>query len=241
MNIASPSTEASVEHMFDAIAPKYDFFSDLISFGLVRFWRRQVLRQLKKKMTVLDLGCGTGSLTFMAAKRLGGGGHIVGVDVSKQMLSIARQRSQKRNKDGCIECSIEFIHQTVQTHLENHPNAYDRIISAFMLRSLGQAPDLVLVKIYQALKEGGKIALIDMTEPENLWVRHLWKFHMNTSGLIFGKIIFGRKYPANFLVESAQGFARPRDFLEKLKAQGFRNVCARQYFFGNVWLYEAVK
>ena len=53
--------------------------------------------------------------------------------------------------------------------------------------------------------------------------------------------IFGRKYPARFLVESAQGFVRPGEFLAKLKAQGFRDVCAKQYFFGNVWLYEAVK
>src|SRR5438105_213149 len=91
-----PSPEPdSIRQIFDGMAPKYNIFNRLTSFGLDRRWRRKALEPLKKGMRVLDLGCGTGDLCLEAAKRLGHDGEVTGVDFSAKMLEVARRRYEK--------------------------------------------------------------------------------------------------------------------------------------------------
>jgi SAM-dependent methyltransferase len=73
---------------------------------------------------VLDVGCGTGSTTVAAARRLAAPGQCVGVDISDQMLTAARARAAR---DGA---RASFIHGDAQDH-PFEPATFDTIISRF--------------------------------------------------------------------------------------------------------------
>ena len=61
-----PGDPAAVEQLFDAVAPRYDRLNDVLSFGLHRQWKRQLVRALKPVSGEhwLDLCCGTGDLAL---------------------------------------------------------------------------------------------------------------------------------------------------------------------------------
>ena len=71
-----------VQDMFSDIAPKYDFFNDVISFGMHRGWKKFVVEKtaLKEGDTALDLCTGTGDIAFKLAKEVGEQGKVIGLD-----------------------------------------------------------------------------------------------------------------------------------------------------------------
>jgi SAM-dependent methyltransferase len=71
---------------------------------------------------LLDVGCGTGSTTLAAARRLGAQGRCVGIDISEPMLAAARSRAEREGLPAT------FIRANAQTHAFE-PAAFDRIIS----------------------------------------------------------------------------------------------------------------
>ncbi|TML00556.1 MAG: methyltransferase domain-containing protein, partial [Actinobacteria bacterium] len=86
----SAPPEADIRAMFDSVARRYDVVNALLSFGLDRRWRRAVARSLAVRPgdIVLDLGCGTGGLGRLLAGRC----EVVGLDLSVEMLKVARRR-----------------------------------------------------------------------------------------------------------------------------------------------------
>lgn len=84
------------EHEFDA-PRRYDVVSAVSFLGL----HRQVFRRLARLAapepgcTVLDVGCGTGALTWPVAELVGRGGHVVGIDPAAAMLDHARSANRR--------------------------------------------------------------------------------------------------------------------------------------------------
>jgi SAM-dependent methyltransferase len=74
---------------------------------------------------VLDVGCGSGSTTFAAAKRLGKQGAAVGVDISAPMLEVAEQRALRERVDNAT-----FVNADAQTYAFE-PQRFDAVISRF--------------------------------------------------------------------------------------------------------------
>jgi ubiquinone/menaquinone biosynthesis C-methylase UbiE len=71
---------------------------------------------------VLDIGCGTGSTTIAAARRLGAKGHCIGIDISEPMIAAARARAEREG------ASASFIQADAQIHAFE-PASFDMIIS----------------------------------------------------------------------------------------------------------------
>src|SRR4051812_7146393 len=96
--MAQPDTiaqPADVRAMFDRIAPEYDRFNALASFGLHQSWRDAMVREIPVGAKVLDIATGTGDVAFMARAR---GHEVVGLDFSERMISLARSK----DKEGAI-------------------------------------------------------------------------------------------------------------------------------------------
>ncbi|OLT12923.1 SAM-dependent methyltransferase [Pseudonocardia sp. CNS-139] len=73
---------------------------------------------------VLDVGCGTGSTTLAAARRSGGAGRCVGIDLSGPMIAVARERAERAGVPA------RFLHADAQEHTFD-PAAFDTIMSRF--------------------------------------------------------------------------------------------------------------
>lgn len=156
----------AVDAMFDAIAPRYDLLNRVLTFGLDVGWRRRAVRSLDLPAgsRVLDLACGTGDL----CRVLEAAGHrVVGVDRSAGMLAAARTRAPLVRGD-CLELPVPDA-------------AVDGVVCGFALRNfLSLEP--FLAECARVLRPGGRVALLEVSAPENAVLRA-------GHGLYFGKVV----------------------------------------------------
>ncbi|MEV8550782.1 class I SAM-dependent methyltransferase [Streptomyces glaucescens] len=113
---------------------------------------------------VLDIGCGAGTTTQLAA-RAAAPGHALGLDLSAPMLERARRRAAR---DGIPH--ISFEHGDAQVH-RLAPGAFDVAISRFGIMFFDD-PAAAFANIATALRPGGRIAFLSAADPEgNQWLR----------------------------------------------------------------------
>ena len=228
-----------IQTMFDNLSPRYDFFCFLTSLGQDSRWRRIALEPLQPNMRVLDLGCGTGDLSLLAAGRFPEGRvQVVGMDFSEKMLGRAQSRLAKRR--DLKNADVKFLRRSAED-LPMEREFYDLVVSGFVLRNIYENIDFILRGVYASLKPGGKISFLDITEPSGAIQRRLWRTYMFTAVALYGQILFGGKYPAAYLPDSAQRFVKPPDFVKKLETAGFKNIKVRKFMLGSIVLYQAEK
>jgi len=154
-----------VKKFFDNTAQTYDKIVNLTTFGRDKYWKKEIVKKISKCNSILDLGCGTGILTFQIAKKFPKA-KIVGIDITKSYLDVARKK---------LKPSIKIIFLQHDTEKLNLASKFDFITAAYIPKYC--SPDTIVKICLGHLNPGGKIILHDFTYPQNKIMRTLWNLY----------------------------------------------------------------
>ena len=156
-------------------ASEYDIFSSLMGMGVNRPNSRMVIELAKVKPgdKVLDVGCGTGSLTLTAKTFAGKNGAVYGIDASPEMIDVAKKKAKQAGVD--VIFNVELIEKLP------FPDAtFDVVVSRLVIHHL---PDDLkrqgFAEIFRVLKPGGHLLVADFKPPTNPVLNHI-------TALVFG-------------------------------------------------------
>ena len=121
--------------------------------------------------SILDLGSGTGRNDSFIAQKIDAEGSILGLDISKEMLSLSRKCCQSYP-------NVEFREQRIEMPL-TYQGEFDKVFISFVLHGFEDAQKVgIISNAYRALKPGGIFYILDYNEfdLERLWFPLRWAF-----------------------------------------------------------------
>jgi ubiquinone/menaquinone biosynthesis C-methylase UbiE len=144
----------------------YDLFVALLSLGTERRYRARLisLAHLTAAESVLDVGCGTGTLAIAAKRCVGQEGNVHGVDPSPEMIRRARQKSRRAGVDVSFEIAFAAA-------LPFPDATFDTLLCTAMLHHLPEdARTRSLWEMRRVLKPGGHLLAVDFGgQAEGTW------------------------------------------------------------------------
>lgn len=215
-----------VKRMFGAIAPRYDCNNRLHSFWQDQRWRRQGARLtgLKAGEDVVDVACGTGDLSEVFNDM--GAGTVIGVDFTPEMLDVARQRALDSGRTG-----LEY-RQGDAMALDLPDATADVVSIAFGIRNVA-APELALREFRRILRPGGRLLVLEFSEPTNPVIRFANRIYTRNVMPFTASILAGDRSGAyRYLPRSVETFLSRSALEQSITEAGFSSVEQVSMCFG---------
>ena len=226
-----------VEEMFDNIAPTYDRLNHIMSLNIDRIWRRRVMRIIRraKPQRIMDVATGTGDLAIAMARKVNEA-HILGVDLSEEMLSEARKKIKRLELEKRISLEKGDAENLTMVASES----VDAATVAFGVRNFENI-ERGLSEIHRTLRPGGKLVVLEFSMPKNRLVRWVYRQYAHRLLPRIGGMISKDKQAYTYLPDSVEEFPAPERFAEILKGVGFKSVKLSSQSFGIAYIYDATK
>lgn len=232
---SSAGKKEQIATMFDHIAPKYDFLNHTLSFGIDKMWRRKAIRLISgySPETILDVATGTGDFAIAALKS--GARKVTGIDISKEMVAVGKEKVKKLGLEDRIELmagdseSIQFPDES-----------FDAATVAFGVRNfenLGKG----LGELFRVLKMGGTVCILEFSKPRNSLVKFGYKCYSKWLMPAIGRLISGDRSAYTYLPESVEGFPDGEKFITFMRNSGFEQIREYRLTFGIATIYLGKK
>ncbi|MCI4351910.1 MAG: ubiquinone/menaquinone biosynthesis methyltransferase [Thermoplasmata archaeon] len=235
---ASPTFERDVQAMFTHIVRRYDWFDHAASLGNDYLWRPRALWDLSRFRArqapvrrVLDIGCGTGDLTRLAARYFPSA-RIVGADFTSAMLQIADRRTRPESTAP----RVGYLRANAR-RLPVPPASFDVIMSAFVVRNLVDLPG-VFREFRRVVRSPGTILTLEITEPAAPLIAGLFHAYFDHVVPWLGAAVHSAG-PYRYLPDSLRGLPRRSEMVRLLHEAGFPRVEAHAQSMGIVTAYLA--
>ena len=222
-----------VKGVFNKVFKKYDLMNDLMSLGIHRIWKKNLIQMMNpsNSKNLIDVACGTGDVAKLYSEATGCNSTILCVDPNINMIKKGKENLKSYKNIKWKVCNAEKL---------NVPdNCFDFYTISFGLRNVKDI-DKSLKEAYRVLKKGGRFLCLEFSKIENNNLDLLYK---NYSKLIpkIGKIVVGDKKPYEYLVKSIEKFINQEQLIEKMKQNNFKNCKYRNLSGGIVTIHSGWK
>ena len=230
------SKKEQVAHMFNNIAPQYDFLNRFLSAGIDISWRKKALSLLKKDnpKKILDIATGTADVAILAANMLSPE-KIIGIDISDGMLELGRQKIANLK----LQHTIELL-QGDSEAIQFNDDSFDAVTVSFGVRNF-QHLEKGLNEIKRVLRKGGKIVILEFSRPSMPGIQQLYKLYMSVLAPGIGKLFSNNRGAYQYLNDSVQKFPEGKDFVNVLNTIGFHNTSFKRLSLGICSIYIGEK
>ncbi len=254
-HLADPARkQAFVTPMFDVIAPRYDDFTRLFSFGMDARWKQRAIEAAESALSArgpgaaadrgggerlaVDLACGTGDLAVGVARRAGPrhpGLRVLGVDAAFEMVRQARHRLASSDAD--VAPMVHVAHGDM-TAIALPDAAADVVTAGYAVRN---APDarLAIREAARVLRTGGTYVTLDFYRPALAPWRALFLAYLRVAGDVVGWTWHRSPVVYGYIARSIDQFVSWQAFSEELAANGFRVRSVTRWLGGGVALHVA--
>lgn len=215
-----------VRRVFDAVAPRYDLMNDLMSGGIHRFWKADMIRRLNPRpgQRLLDVAGGTGDIAerFVAAA----GTAAIVCDVNQAMIQAGRDRALDRG----VVSQIAWVCGDAEA-LPVASRSVDAVTIAFGLRNVTRM-GAALAEMRRVLKPGGRFLCLEFSPAPSPLVARLYDLYSFNVLPRIGAIVTGDREAYQYLIESIRRFPDQQELARRMEAAGFEQVTVRSFSGG---------
>ena len=222
-----------VQNVFDRVYDKYDLMNDLMSLGIHRVWKKNLINMMNPslKNNLIDVACGTGDIGKLFLESTKFDSSVTCVDPNEGMIAKSKDKLSKyKNIDWIIAAAEK---------LPISENAFDYYTISFGLRNtknIGKA----LSEAYRVLKPGGRFLCLEFSKIQN---SNLDFIYNNYSKLIpvIGNIVIGEKEPYEYLIKSIKDFVNQEELIDLMKNNKLQKCSYRNFTGGIVSIHSGWK
>ena len=216
--------DREIATMFDRIAARYDFLNRVLSFGTDTGWRHRAIAHadIRRGMAVLDIGAGTGDLSFAAAAL---GARVVAIDLSPGMLAVLSRRSTDAQR-----VTIRPLVGNAES-LPLPDATADRIVTGFTVRNVGDL-GRAFAEFRRVLRPGGRVVVLELSHPPSAAFARLYSFYFDRIAPAIAALLGGDREAYRYLPRSLRPFPGPERLAAMLREAGFTTVTYERLSLG---------
>jgi len=222
-----------VKGVFNKVSKKYDLMNDLMSLGIHRIWKKNLIQMMNpsNKKKLIDVASGTGDIARLYLEATNYSSTILCVDPNINMINECKENLKNFKNINWKVCGAEKI---------NVPdNSFDFYTISFGLRNVKDI-NKSIKEAHRVLKKGGRFFCLEFSKIENNNLEILYK---NYSKLIpkIGKVVVGEKKPYEYLLKSIENFISQKQLIKKMEENKFINCKYRNLSGGIVAIHSGWK
>ena len=225
----------NLSKLYDNIYKRYRTVNSILSIGLDSYWRKQLIKELKKinpsPKKICDICSGTGDLTELLAENFKKS-HIIAIDANEKMLEIATQKIHYKN--------VEFIKSDIRK-IPFDDNTFDCVTISFATRNIyfSSKFDKIIKEIKRILKTNGVFIGVDVITHPNKIINLFSKTYIEIAIFLINFINPSYTSSYNFLKNSIFSF-KLKNF-EKIITENFGNFKIKRILPGNILIHISRK
>lgn len=210
-----------VNRVFAQVASRYDLMNDLMSGGLHRLWKNDLINWLAPSksapQSLLDVAGGTGDVARRFLDASGPRATATICDISAEMLEAGRRKLESRYGER-----LRFVQGNAET-LPFPDKSFDAYTIAFGIRNVTDI-EKALREAYRTLKRGGRFLCLEFSQVQTPMLDRVYDAYSFQIIPRLGEVVAKDRDAYQYLVESIRNFPDQRRFAEMIRAAGFERV-----------------